>query len=119
MRAISQGRELAMALRIAYLLMHRQTDAVFTDTGVTADQFVLLSALAKRGAMSQQDLAESIASDANTLRAMLLLLENKMLIRRDPHPNDRRARLVCLTLEGGANPESPLGAERAISSGAY
>lgn len=50
--------------------------------------------------MSQQDLAESVASDANTLRAMLLLLEKKMLIRHDPHPNDRGARLVCLTPEG-------------------
>jgi DNA-binding MarR family transcriptional regulator len=89
-----------MALRIAYLSLHRQTDAGFADTGVTADQFVLLCALAEGGAMTQQDLADRITSDRNTLRAMLLLLEEKGLVQREAHPTDKRARLVRLTPEG-------------------
>ena len=89
-----------MALRSAYLLMHRRADAHFADVGVTADQFVLLSALAGAGAVTQQELANQISSDPNTLRAMLLLLEKKQLLRREPHPTDGRARLVSLTPEG-------------------
>ena len=89
-----------MALRTAYLHLHRQTEAIFADVGVTADQFVLLSVLADGEHLTQQELAGRMVSDANTLRAMLLLLEKKGLVRRDPHPTDRRARLVCLTPEG-------------------
>ncbi len=37
------GHELAMALRLAYLTMHRRTDAVLAKHGVTADQFVSIN----------------------------------------------------------------------------
>ncbi len=99
-RSISEGHELAMALRRAYLLMHRQADAHFTIDDVTADQFVLLRVLAESGALTQQALAARIASDPSTLRAMLVLLEKKELVLRTPHPTDGRARLVSLTERG-------------------
>lgn len=100
-RTKSTGHELALSLRNAYLTMHRQTDACFAEAGVTADQFVLLCALAdEKEALTQQELADRITSDRNTLRAMLLLLEEKKLLRRDPHPTDKRARLVRLTPDG-------------------
>ena len=38
------GHEVGMALRAAYLALHRQTNDCFADDGVTADQFVLLAA---------------------------------------------------------------------------
>jgi hypothetical protein len=43
--ARTSGREVAWALRSAYLAFHRQTHACFADDGVTADQCVLLAAL--------------------------------------------------------------------------
>lgn len=89
-----------MALRCAYLSMHRHSDAHFATAGVTADQFVLLNALAEAGPLTQRTLADRIACDPNTLRAMLLLLEKKGLLARTPHPSDRRARLVALTPHG-------------------
>lgn len=96
----SEGRALARSLRTAYLLMHRKVDALFATVGVTADQFVLLSALAQAKTLTQRDLADRIVCDQNTLRAMLVLLENKALVRREAHPTDGRARLVSLTEEG-------------------
>ncbi|MBB6051172.1 MarR family winged helix-turn-helix transcriptional regulator [Armatimonas rosea] len=99
-RSISQGHELALALRSAYLEMHRCVDTQFRQTGVTADQFVVLSALAEAGCLTQRRLADQITCDQNTLRAMLLLLEKKGLVLRQPHPTDGRARLVSLTSEG-------------------
>jgi DNA-binding MarR family transcriptional regulator len=94
------GHELAMMLRAAYLAMHRQTDAALAPSGVTADQFVVLAALAEGAALTQSELVTRTASDPNTLRAMLVLLERRGLVERSPHPTDGRARSVALTREG-------------------
>ena len=94
------GHELAMALRGAYLAMHRRTDALLSRIGVTADQFVVLAALAEGVALTQSDLVARTTSDPNTLRAMLVILERRGLIERRPHPTDGRARSVSLTRKG-------------------
>jgi DNA-binding MarR family transcriptional regulator len=94
------GHELAMALRRAYLALHRRTDAVLARTGITADQFVVLAALSEGGAGTQRDLVIRTATDPNSLRAMLVLLEHRGLVRRRPHPTDGRARSVSLTPSG-------------------
>jgi DNA-binding MarR family transcriptional regulator len=97
---MSTGHDLAMALRCAYLVMHRLADASLARFGVTADQFVLLAALDESDALTQKDLARLICSDASTVRAMLVLLEGRGLVSRDPHPSDGRARSVALTPSG-------------------
>ena len=94
------GHELAMSLRAAYLVMHRRTGAVLQRTGVTADQFVVLSALSEADALTQRELVSRTFSDPNTMRAMLVLLERRGLIKRRPHPSDGRARSVSLTRTG-------------------
>jgi DNA-binding MarR family transcriptional regulator len=97
---MSTGHELALALRSAYLAMHRRAEAALACFGVTADQFVLLAALAEADALSQRELARRVGSDPSTVRAMLALLEGRGLVSRDPHPKDGRARSVALTLRG-------------------
>jgi DNA-binding MarR family transcriptional regulator len=94
------GREVARSLRAAYLALHRQTNACFADDGVTADQFVMLSALADADGVTQQELVRRVSSDPNTVRAILLLLEGRGLVARQPHPADGRARCVTLTAKG-------------------
>ncbi len=97
---MTTGREVARALRAAYLALHRQTNDCFAEDGVTADQFALLSALADGDAITQQELVRRIGSDPNTVRAMLLLLEGRGLVVRERHPSDGRARSVTLTAKG-------------------
>jgi DNA-binding MarR family transcriptional regulator len=97
---MTSGREIARALRAAYLALHRRTNACLAGDGVTADQFVLLSALADADAANQQELVRRIGSDPNTVRAMLLLLESRGHVARDRHPADGRARSVTLTAKG-------------------
>jgi len=97
---MTSGRDVARALRAAYLALHRQTNDCFAKDGVTADQFVLLSALADADAATQQELVRRVGSDPNTVRAMLLLLEGRGLVAREPHPADGRARSVTLTGKG-------------------
>jgi DNA-binding MarR family transcriptional regulator len=94
------GHEIAMALRAAYWAMHRQTEASLTQGGVTADQFVLLALLAEQDGITQQELVRRASSDANTIRAMLVRLEERGLVAREGHPTDGRARSVTLTRKG-------------------
>lgn len=93
-------RELPLALRAAYLALHRRTDARFAKLQVTADQFVLLASLADGLALTQSELAKRISSDPSTVRAMLVLLEENGLVKRDSHPTDARAKTVSLTAAG-------------------
>jgi DNA-binding MarR family transcriptional regulator len=97
---MTSGREVARALRAAYLALHRQTNDCFAKDGVTADQFVLLAALAEAEAVTQQELVRRVDSDPSTVRAMLLLLEGRGLVARERHPADGRARCVTLTAKG-------------------
>ena len=98
---MTTGHELPMALRAAYLALHRRSEAAFAPHGVTADQFVLLATLARGGhALTQRELACRMSSDPSTVRAMLVLLENSGLVERDAHPTDARARTVALTAKG-------------------
>lgn len=89
-----------MALRAAYIAMHRRSEAHFAQYGVTADQFVLLATLARGDALTQRELARRMPSDPSTVRAMLVLLERQGLVRRDLHPSDSRARTAALTVAG-------------------
>jgi DNA-binding MarR family transcriptional regulator len=97
---MTSAHEVARGLRAAYLALHRQTNACFAKDGVTADQFVLLAALADEDAVTQQELVRRVGSDPSTVRAMLLLLDGRGLVARGRHPADGRARCVTLTEKG-------------------
>ncbi len=97
---MSDSSELPMALRAAYLALHRQSDAQLAAHGVTADQFVLLATLSRGNALTQREVARRMPSDPSTVRAMLVLLEKQGLVERDVHPSDSRARTVALTTAG-------------------
>lgn len=97
---MATGREIPLALRAAYLALHRQSEAAFSRYGVSADQFVLLAALAQGEALNQRELARRVSSDPSTVRAMLVLLARRGLVEREAHPTDARARTVALTSKG-------------------
>ena len=97
---MTDGNELAIALRAAYLALHRRSEATFESHGVTADQFVLLATLNRGHALTQRELARRMSSDPSTVRAMLVLLERSGLVGREAHPTDARARTVALTAQG-------------------
>jgi len=89
-----------MCLRGAYLTLHRRAQSHFACFGITADQFVILTLLAEKDGVKQQDLVRRSFSDPNTVRAILLLLEKQDLITRRRHSEDGRARSVRLTAKG-------------------
>ncbi len=91
------GHDLAKRLRAAYLALHRRTNAALVESGVTADQFVLLTALAEGDGVTQKDLVGRTGSDPNTISEMLARLEKKGVVARERHAEDGRARIVTLT----------------------
>jgi MarR family transcriptional regulator, organic hydroperoxide resistance regulator len=91
--------QIGMALRGAYLTLHRRANTLLTEFGITADQWVVLTALSEEDGITQQELVRRVYSDPNTITAMLKLLEDRELVRREPHPTDRRARCIYLTTQ--------------------
>jgi DNA-binding MarR family transcriptional regulator len=89
-----------LKLRQAYLAMHRAFDFHFLKSGVTADQFALLKSLSEADGAGQRKLAGMMSADANTVAAMLVLLEKRGLLRREAHPSDGRVKAVFLTAKG-------------------
>lgn len=60
----------------------------------------MLSASAARGGLSQRELGEILGVDPSAVVALVDDLERAGLVRRDPHPDDRRTRLVVVTAAG-------------------
>ena len=95
-----ESHVLAMCLRRAYLAFHRQVNAWMLKYGITADQFVMLRVVAREPGLTQIEIVERMASDPNTVTAILRLLEQRGLVRRKSHATDGRARCVFLTSRG-------------------
>ena len=95
-----EGHELGMLLRKAYLSFHRRANAWMLSHSVTADQYVLLTVVAREPGITQITIVERTGSDPNTVAAVLRRLEQRRLVRRETHARDGRARCVFLTAEG-------------------
>ena len=77
--------------------------------GMTMWEYVALSHLGRGAAGSQLAMAEAIGYDKTRLIALLEGLEDRDLVRREPDPQDRRARVVRLTHGGHAHPAGRAG----------
>ena len=95
------AKSLGIRLRRAYQSLHRRANAELRrQFGVTADQFVVLSLLAERDGVSQQELCSRCYSDPSTMGALVRLMEGRGWVSRDPDPRDLRTRRVRLTRDG-------------------
>ncbi|HET58247.1 MAG TPA: MarR family transcriptional regulator [Deltaproteobacteria bacterium] len=74
--------------------------ACLTDMDITAVQAMILNFLGQEDAVTSRELSERSGLDPATLTALLDRLVTSGLVERRPHPNDRRAVCVCLTLKG-------------------
>lgn len=68
--------------------------------GLTMWQYAALTCLARSPAPTQLQLAAAIRYDKTRLIALLDQLERDGLVRREPDPSDRRARIVRITAKG-------------------
>jgi DNA-binding MarR family transcriptional regulator len=70
------------------------------EFGITPVQYGLLTALSIRGALDQGSLGVELGIDRTNVADVLIRLEARGLVRREPNPADRRAKLASLTPKG-------------------
>jgi DNA-binding MarR family transcriptional regulator len=68
--------------------------------GIDGRELAVLNALADQDPLSQQETARRLGIDRTTMVALVDALENKGLVERRPHPDDRRKNVVELTGPG-------------------
>jgi DNA-binding MarR family transcriptional regulator len=84
-------------------LIARRNQEVFAPLGIKGGEYSALSALRRVGApyeLSPSQMSEQLMVTSGGLSLMLDRLERAGLVRRRPHPEDRRSVLVSLTDEG-------------------
>ena len=67
---------------------------------LTPEQVGLLNRLYEKEGMTQRELAESTFKDKPNTTRIIDQLEKKNLVKRKPHPTDRRASCLFLTHKG-------------------
>lgn len=109
-------RRLPPLLRQAWYGLNRAFRQRAARLGLTPDQFTVLRWLSKgdpRG-LTQQKLTDLMASDPNTIAALLKGMETDGLIVRDIHEADRRSRRVRLQPKGKTRLRATAGVARAL-----
>ncbi len=92
--------ELASLLRPSLLRLTRLIRNQRVDMSVTLTQLSAMATLEKFGAMSAGELATYERVQPPSMTKVLAMLEEKRLVRRDPHPTDRRQAIIVLTEAG-------------------
>ena len=87
-------------LRRAFLSICRCGDVLFSPYRLTTEQYALMRAVQRNPGIRQAEITDQIFAEANTVTAMVTLLEKRGILRRKPSPTDGRVRLLYLTSHG-------------------
>ncbi|MFB9968116.1 MarR family winged helix-turn-helix transcriptional regulator [Sinosporangium siamense] len=93
-------RELIDYLFVLHDHVHGELKSMLRELELTDAQAGALWRLTGEPPMTARRLAEVLNCDASTATSMIDRLERQGLVSREPHPTDRRAKIVRLTLEG-------------------
>ena len=67
------------------------------DVPLTPEQFMLIDLLWNQGEMTQQQLADQMQKDKNSVTKLVDAIERKGFVVRQQNPHDRRANTLVLT----------------------
>lgn len=95
-------RRLPLLLRRAWYGLNQTFRRRLAHLNLTPDQFTVMRTLLEQEAITQRQLTELMASDPNTVAALLERMVRVGLIRRQTHERDRRANQLRLTGRGKA-----------------
>ncbi|MFC9219251.1 MarR family winged helix-turn-helix transcriptional regulator [Streptomyces hygroscopicus] len=82
--------------------VHSELKGLAREAGLTDTQTDVLWRLSRGDEMTARRLSDLLQCDASTATSMIDRLEKRGLVRRVPHPTDRRAKVIQLTPEGCA-----------------
>jgi DNA-binding MarR family transcriptional regulator len=89
--------ELASELRMGVMRLARRLRQQRTESGLTLTQLSALGTLSRQGPCTPGELAALERVQPPSMTRVLAHLEDRGLVRRTPHPSDRRQVLVALT----------------------
>jgi DNA-binding MarR family transcriptional regulator len=92
--------ELAALLRPSLLRLTRVIRNQRVDMSITLTQLSAMGTLHKRGPMSAGELASCERVQPPSMTKVLANLEERGLVRRAPHPSDRRQAIIAITEAG-------------------
>jgi DNA-binding MarR family transcriptional regulator len=99
-RVAGQRLQLVEALATFEHAYARWVEAPLQNSDLTYARIRLLGVLSRKGPQIMSALSDDLAVSPRTVTVLVDALEAKRLVRRRPHPTDRRAILVELTPQG-------------------
>lgn len=91
---------LVIALSRALQTIHRQSEILFRQRGITMAQFAVLEALLNKGDCSVGTLVEAVLSTSGNMTVVIRNLEQAGYVERKKNPEDKRSYVICLTNDG-------------------
>jgi DNA-binding MarR family transcriptional regulator len=93
-------RRLPILLRRAWFGLNQAFRRRLAPLGLTPDRFTVMRTLLENTGVTQRELTRLMASDPNTVAALLARMEAEGWIERRPSARDRRANTLRLTSAG-------------------
>ena len=95
-------KELAVELNLTHCKMKLFMAAMLKANNIdlTPEQFLLVDMLWNHGDLKQQQLADGMQKDKNSITKLTDALEQKGLVVRQQNPADRRSNTIVLTQKG-------------------
>lgn len=93
------SKEFAVRLNLAACKLKQFTALMLkqNDVDLTPEQFLLIDLLWNNGPMSQQNLADTMRKDKNSITKLVDALEAKGFVERHQDKSDRRSNTIVLT----------------------
>lgn len=93
------SKRIAVDLNIAGCKLKQYTAAMLKQQNIdlTPEQFLLIDLLWNQGPLSQQELADQMQKDKNSITKLVDAVERKGFVVRRQNPDDRRSNTIILT----------------------
>lgn len=100
MKKYTFSNDFYYALTLFLLQAKQQIISVAAEFGLTSVQALTLLTIRSRGQQSMSELCRMYDCDASNITGIIDGLEQKDLVSRQPHPKDRRVKIVHLEPAG-------------------
>lgn len=93
------SKKIAVELNIAGCKLKQYTAAMLKKQNVdlTPEQFLLIDLLWNQGPLSQQEIADQMHKDKNSITKLVDAIEKKGFVKRSQNPSDRRSNTIVTT----------------------
>ena len=93
------NKQVGVFLNLVHCKFKQFMNSIFAEHGfnLTAEQFLVMDTLWDEGIMSQQEIADIILKDKNSVTKLIDALEKKGLVIRIAGEEDRRQKMIHLT----------------------